>query len=811
MCFRFAPPGAAPETLDWINGEIVVELQESGVAAPSTTRLKGALVIRVNITNHRCRQEDLDVLLAAVVAAGEAASGDQAPGPADPDFRLAIPAQIDGDCAAEDRALIEVACLRPELRLISAPVTIVVDRALAVPFQVSRGERVVLGATALINGSVAALQMRHALELALLQRLTPGQWAGTRAAALALLACRAAGFYHRQMIAAEREACRGHLPDWLSDALERLATERPSEMAEESLASLAASLLPLHGAPPSGSPEPIAWSELRELLAGAEVLSAPSEHLLTLGADTRLLVDPETGLNGYGCSPRPRPWAITFASSTASSISDLGYQAVEGLRQGLLSAALLGDLAAAERNEVELVKQRILEFCGAADLAGSEAILTTSGTDAELYSLYLALRGGQKRVVNIVIAPDETGSGVVQAAWGRHFAPMAPSGAEVEPKTPLAGFAEDRVQVETVAARDGQGALKPMAQVDREVERLVEAAVAGGARCLLHLLDSAKTGWGAPGLECLLALQERHGQALDIVVDACQMRVGPATLRAYLERGFMVQVTGSKFFTGPPFSGALILPPASRSWARDLTPMPASFADYAARPEWPRGWDDICRPLPDRANLGLLCRWTAALWEMDALAAAPGDEQERILAAFGRDVLAAIDDHAWLEPVPGPTYSRVAVSPESLWDRLPTIFPFMVMTPDGDGMRQPLTYEATRKVYRWLNMDISQGVPNTAGERERRIAARCCHIGQPVRIQRRGRDWLGALRLCAGARLVSGVSFDLVLGDDPEARLRRETEDALLVLNKIGLIVKYWSTIEANGEKPRVGEPIYQA
>ncbi len=815
VCFRFAPPGATAKTLDRINGEIVAELQESGVAAPSTTRLKGALVIRANITNHRCRREDLDALMAAVVAAGEAASGvqapeDRSPEPAALDFRLAVPARIDGECAAEDRALIEAACRRPELRLLSAPVTVFVDRSLEVPFQVSRGERVVLGSAALINASVAALHLRHALELALLQRLTPGPWAGTRATALALLACRAGGFYHRSMIAVERAACRAHLAEWLCDAFEELSLERPSELAEQRLSSLAASLLPLQSSARFASSEPVAWSELRELLAAAEVLSAPAEHLLTMGADTRLRVDPETGLNGYGCSPRPRPWAITFASSTASSISDLGYQTVEGLRQGLLSAALLGDLGAAERNEVELVKSRILRFCGAAGLKGSEVILTTSGTDAELYSLYLALRGGEKRVVNIVIAPDETGSGVVEAAWGRHFAPLTPSGAAVEPGAPLDGFAEGKVRVETVAARDGQGALKPMAEIDRAVERLVDQAVAEGARCLLHLLDSAKTGWGAPSLDSLLALRQRHGRSLDIVVDACQMRVGPATLRAYLGRGFMVQVTGSKFFTGPPFSGALILPPDSKAWARELAPMPTSFADYAARPEWPRGWDAICRPLPKRANLGLLCRWTAALWEMRAFATVPGDEQERILAAFGRDVLAAIEARAWLEAVPAPTYRRGAVAPESLWDRQPTIFPFMVMAPKADGTRRPLSYEAARQVYRWLNMDISDGLPTAAGARERRIAARCCHIGQPVRIQRCGDDWIGALRLCAGARLVSGASFDPVLGDSPQARLRRETEDALLVLDKIGLIVEYWSTIETVGDKPRVGEPIYR-
>src|SRR5260221_12500275 len=53
----------------------------------------------------------------------------------------------------------------------------------------------------------------------------------------------------------------------------------------------------------------------------------PAAQLLTAGGDSRLLVDPATGLNAYGCSPTPRPWAITFASTTATSISDGAFAA----------------------------------------------------------------------------------------------------------------------------------------------------------------------------------------------------------------------------------------------------------------------------------------------------------------------------------------------------------------------------------------------------------------------------------------------------------------------------------------------------
>ena len=70
VCFRFRAAGLDEPGLDRLNEQIVEDLQESGIAAPSTTRLRGKLAIRVNITNHRCRRGDLDVLLRAVRDAG---------------------------------------------------------------------------------------------------------------------------------------------------------------------------------------------------------------------------------------------------------------------------------------------------------------------------------------------------------------------------------------------------------------------------------------------------------------------------------------------------------------------------------------------------------------------------------------------------------------------------------------------------------------------------------------------------------------------------------------------------------------------
>ena len=71
-CFRFIKAGF---DLDRLNDEIVLQLQEKGIAAPSTTMIEGQNAIRVNITNHRTKTSDLDTLVKAVLDIGNALTG----------------------------------------------------------------------------------------------------------------------------------------------------------------------------------------------------------------------------------------------------------------------------------------------------------------------------------------------------------------------------------------------------------------------------------------------------------------------------------------------------------------------------------------------------------------------------------------------------------------------------------------------------------------------------------------------------------------------------------------------------------------
>lgn len=71
VCFRVRCAGLDAAGTDRVNAEIVIALQESGIAAPSTTTVAGRLAIRAAIVNHRTRSTDIDALLAATLAFGK--------------------------------------------------------------------------------------------------------------------------------------------------------------------------------------------------------------------------------------------------------------------------------------------------------------------------------------------------------------------------------------------------------------------------------------------------------------------------------------------------------------------------------------------------------------------------------------------------------------------------------------------------------------------------------------------------------------------------------------------------------------------
>jgi hypothetical protein len=369
---------------------------------------------------------------------------------------------------------------------------------------------------------------------------------------------------------------------------------------------------------------------------------------------------------------------------------------------------------------------------------------------------------------------------------------MAPLEREVTCGSPVAGIGSARVHVVPLPLRDHEGAAVAPAVLEESAESAVADAIGRGERVLLHLLDSSKTGLRGPSLAAACRIARRYHPAIDVVVDSAQLRTRPAELRRYLDEGFMVIVTGSKFFTGSPFAGALLLPRAVASRLDRCSRFPSGLRVYLSEFEVPRRWERWRRQLTSSLNVGLLARWHAALAEMRAFAAVPPEAQRSYLMRVRDGVLERLARHDLLTLVDAPVGERDATGSDrpADWDGLRTIFTFFARRPGGPL----LNFEEAWDLYCWLNRDMSAHLPSGASGAELALAARPCHIGQPVRLRKAGAT-AGALRIAVGARYVSRVAFDPSLGTNPEERIAAQLRDVDTVLAKLMLLLEHWDDV----------------
>jgi hypothetical protein len=272
-------------------------------------------------------------------------------------------------------------------------------------------------------------------------------------------------------------------------------------------------------------------------------------------------------------------------------------------------------------------------------------------------------------------------------------------------------------------------------------------------------------------------LQRRWPDRLDILVDACQFRLAPATLRAYLTHNFMVALTGSKFLTGPTFSGALLIPAAPAQRLRKH-PLPGALRAYSAAADWPDGWA-TAGSLDNVANFGLLLRWEAAMAELRAFRAVPEAAVAHFLHAFARAVQHRLKNDPAFELIPVPQIDRRPLIEATSWDHIPTIFPFLLHHPAPRAGNRPLNREDTAQIYQRLQTDLT-GHPGL----NRPVAALRYQLGQPVTFGQRHGMAVSALRLCASARLV--VEATAGDKDNSAAVIAR----ALAALDKTALLVR---------------------
>ncbi len=468
-------------------------------------------------------------------------------------------------------------------------------------------------------------------------------------------------------------------------------------------------------------------------------LFAPLDRLLGTGGDARLTINPASGLNEYGCQPYPCPDTLSFSSSTATSISQRAYDRAQKAREELMQSAIAVGIEAAFDSRIEAMRDELRAALGLSRTS-VDVVFSPSGTDSQLQALFLARTLLGPALTTVVVAADQTGSGTVNTARGCHFSAATANGNRVQKGEPIVGLAHS---VQSIALRlfDEAGEARPHIASDSMVLAAIESSVATGSKVLLQVMDSSKFGWRAPSERCLDEIAARWPEAVQIVVDACQMRLGRARLRQYLERGFMVIITGSKFFTGPPFSGALLVPASLANDLDGTSAVPCGLLDYNSRSDWPRNWPNLRSHFPVRANFGQWLRWEAALEEIGAYYRVPVAFRQMTLSTFGKEVERIIGSSPSLHLLPPqPKPDDTSAGAEELAQR--TIFPFVIR----QGNRV-LGLQECKSLYRALAGNVASD--------DMKSGTKPCLIGQPVALGCDEKIPAAALRISASARLVS--------------------------------------------------------
>lgn len=459
-------------------------------------------------------------------------------------------------------------------------------------------------------------------------------------------------------------------------------------------------------------------SPLRELFA-------PLDQLLICGGDARLIRDPATGRNAYGCSPSPTPHIPSFSSCTATTISQRGYEAADSARLALMASALLHGLVDCFDARVEAMRDELRSLLGLGN-SGAEVVFAASGTDAQLQALALtrALLGDE--LVTVVVGADQSGSGTVHTARGFHFGDRSTNDCSVARGAPIEGLGP--VRSIALRLRGADGRLRTPASIDTEVLETVETLVARGARVLLEVMDCSKLGLQAPSDACADEIAARWPGRVQIVVDACQMRLGRRRIARCLARGDLVLITGSKFYAGPPFSGALLVPPQFAAAIETAGPLAPGLGDYATRSDWPMRWTSLRETFAAAPNFGQWLRWEAALEDIRAYDAVPETFRRAALRPLGDGISRLIKASPALRLLP--PQPRPAEADEFA---APTIFAF-TCEPHG----APLSLAQCRAISATLQNDADAP----------------CLIGQPVGWGGRADDQVAALRICISARHV---------------------------------------------------------
>lgn len=308
---------------------------------------------------------------------------------------------------------------------------------------------------------------------------------------------------------------------------------------------------------------------------------------------------------------------------------------------------------------------------------------------------------------------------------------------------------------------------------------------------VVHSVIGTKTGLVYPSLDIIRSLQAEYGERLMVVVDACQLRCKLSMMKEYIDLGAFVLITGSKFFCGPPFSGAVLCPnhlaqELENNFSPDSTRVvPVGLQSYLSPYEIPKEMPLLrafltiphnqTTPREPWMNPGLVLRWSCALDTISALSALDAEEVSRFTQEWVKGVQALVSDCGpylkCLEEKGEDGGSNSAVMPGDIC----SIVSFVAMMPDSDN--------SDSDTLRCLHFDDMKRLWVQMTEGSNKAA-----LGQPVLLS----PEVTVLRVALGAQMV----VEALTPKSPDERAaifsRMQADDAVVVGKLKELTAQRW-------------------
>jgi len=548
-----------------------------------------------------------------------------------------------------------------------------------------------------------------------------------------------------------------------------------------------------------------------------KLLYQSTDSVMATGGDDRLHIDKITGVSKYFTAPTPQHDIILRSSCTSSFPSEKAFAAV-GVFHRLLLQALEDNTF--DSTFEKLTNQVRADISLAFDRHNKNPyiILTPSGTDAEMVPALMALLRAKQyekkiknsrvfnRVLNIVLAVGEVGSGTVSACGLRYFNQYLPDGLRALEKTLLHGVQEQDIIALPIPARNTEtGVTTSIVQLEKSLEKIItEAIEEKDQHIVLHAVHCSKTGMGIPSFEFMKNMKKKYQEKIVAVVDMAQMRCSDQAVSAYLHENICVLITGSKFFEGPAFSGALLIPEQEIFQFNTMQEdeLPLGIKSYITQYDVDARLTTLRSMLSPEKNIGLLLRWAGAVHMIKSFYQIPEFLRATSALQWVSGVKLLIEKTAHVHELSGQTAQFSLAQDWALLGLTNTIISVTV-TPgkhpdkhDEHDVRDTrdikeetfLSYTDLKKVHAWMSQDITNLLPECATEQEIIIAKKRCMIGQPVPIVD-GKESLAIVRIALGASMLVGLQ------DTGTFSVQKLLDDDRIVLEKLSLIGKYFYSL----------------